>query len=303
MGAVLILAPLLLGWLNFVRALLANRKPPGILQPLRDWRKLFGKEVIVPEGSSFLFRWVPSAIFAILLVASLLVPLLSTRGKGQVFGDALVLIGLFALVRVLLSLGAMDTGTPFGDLGGRREMMVGFLAEPATILVIFTTFLVSRSTMTFVTADGLRSGSLLPTPSLVFGALAFFLILLGENARMPIDNPATHLELTMIHEAMILECSGPSLALVEWGSAIKLLLYLLLGIGFFFPWGMATDTDWTGFALGFAILLLKLLSAGAALSIFETLMAKLRIFRVPEFMTLAFLLAILGFLSHFILEV
>ena len=302
MVLVVFLAPLFVGWLNMVRALMANRTPPGLLQPFKDWGKLFTKEIIIPEGSSMLFRWIPRIVFSLLLMSSLLVPMTEPHDNGWVFGDALVLIGILSLVRVLMSLGAMDSGTPFGGIGGRREMMVGFLAEPATILVIFTTYLVSHSTMTFVTADSLQSGSILPTPSLVFGGLSFFLILLGENARMPIDNPATHLELTMIHEAMMLEYTGPSLALMEWASAIKILVYLLMGIGLFFPWGVTGGPGWSGLLPAFGMLAGKLFMAGAILGVFETLVAKLRIFRVPEFMTLAFLLAILGFLSHFVLE-
>ncbi len=298
-----LLAPLFLGWLNIVKALLSNRTPASLFQPFRDWSKLLSKESIVPQGSSDLFRWAPPAVFALLLTSSLLVPALGTHGKTVAFGDALVLTGIMALVRVLMALGAIDTGTPFGNLGGRREMMVGFLAEPATVLVIFTASILSGSTMTFQTADALRSGTLLPTPSLVFGGLAFLLILLGENARIPIDNPSTHLELTMIHEAMLLEYSGPSLALMEWGSAIKLVIYLLLGIALFFPWGLAGDEGLSDLIRAGGFLLLKLLTAGFVLGLLETLMAKLRIFRVPEFMTLAFLLAILGFLSHFVLEV
>ena len=298
-----LLAPLFLGWLNIVKALLSNRTPASLFQPFRDWSKLLSKESIVPQGSSDLFRWAPPAVFALLLTSSLLVPALGTHGKTVAFGDALVLTGIMALVRVLMALGAIDTGTPFGNLGGRREMMVGFLAEPATVLVIFTASILSGSTMTFQTSDALRSGTLLPTPSLVFGGLAFLLILLGENARIPIDNPSTHLELTMIHEAMLLEYSGPSLALMEWGSAIKLVIYLLLGIALFFPWGLAGDEGLSDLIRAGGFLLLKLLTAGFVLGLLETLMAKLRIFRVPEFMTLAFLLAILGFLSHFVLEV
>ena len=300
---VLCLAPLFAGWLAIVKAHLSNRKPPGLFQPFRDWAKLFSKETIVPAGSSLLFRWIPPAVFSLLLVSSLLVPVFDTRGKSLVFGDALVLTGIMAFARVLMSLGAIDTGTPFGQLGGRREMMVGFLAEPATILVIFTTSLFSGSTMTYQTADALRIGRLLPTPSLVFGGLAFLLILLGENARIPIDNPSTHLELTMIHEAMLLEYTGPPLALMEWGSAVKLVVYTLLGIALFFPWGISGTDGPEAYATAGFFLLLKLLTAGLLLGVLETLMAKLRIFRVPEFMTLAFLLAILGFLSHFVLEV
>ncbi len=300
---IVFLGPLFLGWVNVVRGILSNRKPPGVFQPFRDLFRLLRKEAILPSGSSVLFRLAPYVVFATMLVASLLIPVVSTVAAYRAMGDAIVLVGLFALARVFMALAAMDAGTPFGDLGGRREMMVGFLAEPATILVLFTTYLLSHSTMTGVTSEVLREGSILPTPSLVFGALAYFLILLGENGRIPIDNPATHLELTMIHEAMLLEYSGRYLALMEWGSSIKLLLYLLLGISFFFPWGMTGTPGWRGDLLSSAALAGKLFVSGAGLALFETIMAKLRIFRVPEFMTLAFLLAILGFLSHFILEV
>ncbi len=298
-----VLGPLLVGWVNWVRGVLSNRKPPSVIQPFRDLFKLFRKETIRPSGTSALFGLAPYVVFSAMVVASLLIPVVSTVSGGRAMGDAIVLVGLFALARVFMALAAMDTGTPFGGMGGRREMMVGFLAEPATILVLFTTYLLSHSTMTGVTSEVVREGSVLPTPSLVFGALAYFLILLGENSRIPIDNPATHLELTMIHEAMLLEYSGRNLALMEWGSSIKLLLYLLLGISFFLPWGMSGSPGWQGDLLALAALGGKLVVAGAALALFETLMAKLRIFRVPEFMTLAFLLAILGFLSHFILEV
>lgn len=299
---VLFLAPLFLGWVNIVRSLLSNRRPPGLFQPFRNYLKLFRKKDHRPTGSSFLFNLTPSLIFSTMLVSSFLIPVISTLPARRSFGDAILLVGLFALSRVLMALAAMDTGTPFGDMGARREMMVGFLAEPATILVLFTTYLLSHSTMTAVTSEIIREGRILPSPSLFFGALAFFLIMLGENARLPIDNPSTHLELTMIHEAMLLEYSGRSLALMEWGSSIKLMLYLLLGISLFFPWGLQGGAGEGGPFLSAAFLAGKLLFAGAGLAVFETLMAKLRLFRVPEFMTLAFLLAILGFMSHFILE-
>jgi formate hydrogenlyase subunit 4 len=299
----ILLAPALLGWIGVCRAFLSNRSPAGMLQPYRDLRRLFRKETLIPEQTSFLFRLVPYAVFGGLATSALFIPFLWPDPVLSPVSDAIVLIGIFSLVRMMMAFGAMDTGTPFGDLGARREMMVAFLAEPATLMVLFTVSLWSRSTELPSIIHSLVASPDPFRPSLVFASLAFVLILLGENARLPIDNPSTHLELTMIHEAMILEYSGPLLALMEWGSQLRLLLYLLIGIDFFFPWGMNFDLSVSGFVLGLLSLLAKLFSAGAGLALVETLFAKLRIFRVPEFMAMAYLLAVMGFLIHFVLEV
>lgn len=296
-------APVLYGWIAVCRAALSNRSPAGILQPYRDLRRLFGKEILVPDQTSFLFPLVPIAVFGGLAASSLFIPFLWPDPVLSPVSDAIVLVGIFSLVRIMMAFGAMDTGTPFGDLGARREMMVAFLAEPATLMVLFTSSLWSRSTELPSILSSLLSSSDPFRPSLVFAFLAYTLILLGENARLPIDNPATHLELTMIHEAMILEYSGPFLALMEWGAQLRLLLYLLIGIDFFLPWGMTTQISVMGFASGGLVLLAKLFLAGSGLALIETLFAKLRIFRVPEFMAMAYLLAVMGFLIHFVLEV
>jgi formate hydrogenlyase subunit 4 len=203
-----------------------------------------------------------------------------------------------------MSLAAMDVGTAFGSLGARREMMVGFLAEPALLIVIFVASLISASTALPTIAERLATESFALYPSLAFTAVAFALVLLAENARLPVDNPATHLELTMIHEAMLLEYSARHLALMEWSAALKLFNYACIGIALFVPWGAATTEMPTVAALlgAIPILLLKLVVAGGVLALAETVFAKLRVFRVPELLATAFLLAVLGLLVHLLLE-
>jgi len=203
-----------------------------------------------------------------------------------------------------MSLAAMDIGTAFGTLGARREMMVGFLAEPALLIVIFVASLISHSTALPVIAERLATESFALHPSLAFTAVAFALVLLAENARLPVDNPATHLELTMIHEAMVLEYSARHLALMEWSAALKLFNYTCIGIALFVPWGATTSDAPTGLALVAAIPVLgaKLAVGGVALALAETVVAKLRVLRVPELLGSAFLLAVLGLLVHLLLQ-
>jgi formate hydrogenlyase subunit 4 len=219
--------------------------------------------------------------------------------------DAIALVGLFATARVFMALAAMDIGTAFGSLGARREMMIGFLTEPALLMVLFNAFLMSGSTaLPAVVEDTLTQSHIVLHPSLAFAAVAFVMVLLAENARLPIDNPATHLELTMIHEAMVLEYSARHLALIEWASSLKLFNYACIGFTLFVPWGIAVHgVTADGMALAILALLVKLLFAGAILALFETVSAKLRLFRAPEFLTMAFLLAVLGVLVRLLLEV
>jgi formate hydrogenlyase subunit 4 len=197
----------------------------------------------------------------------------------------------------------MDIGTAFGTMGARRDMMIGFLAEPALLMVLFNAFLLSGSTALPSVVDAFTAHPYFVDPSLIFAAVAFVMILLAENARIPIDNPGTHLELTMIHEAMVLEYSARHLALVEWASDLKLFNYACIGFALFLPWGIATHGRDGALHLGVAVaaLLLKLTAAGAALSVIESLSAKLRIFRAPEYLAMAFLLAVLGLLVHLLL--
>jgi formate hydrogenlyase subunit 4 len=213
----------------------------------------------------------------------------------------IALVGLFALARVFMALAAMDIGTAFGSLGARREMLVASLAEPALLMVFFTPALISQSTALNTIVETLAHRELTLYPSLAFAAVAFVMLLLAENARVPVDNPSTHLELTMIHEAMILEYSARHLALMEWAAALKLMTYTAVGIALFIPWGIAAAGDWGMLPVAIVALLAKLLAAGAALAALEMVSAKMRIFRVPEFLGMAFLFAVLGMLTRILL--
>jgi formate hydrogenlyase subunit 4 len=294
-------APLFLGWVNQCRAWLQNRSAPSVLQPYRGIRKLFHKDAVIAVNASRLFRLAPYIVFGAMVTAAAIIPSLGTRLPFTRAADAIALVGLFATARVFVSLAAMDVGTAFGTLGARREMMVGFLAEPALLMVIFVASLISATTALPAISEHLATQSLALYPSLAFTAVAFTMVLLAENARIPVDNPATHLELTMIHEAMLLEYSARHLALMEWAAALKLFNYACVGIALFVPWGVATGE--TPLALGASIPILgaKLLIAGAGLAFIETVSAKLRVFRAPEFLATAFLLAVLGLLVHLLL--
>jgi len=299
---VVLAAPLLLGWVNQCRAWLSNRSGAGLLQPYRNLRKLFHKDAVLAETASPLFRSTPYVLFGCMWLAAGVVPVLATDLPYAPAADVIALVGIFALGRVFLALAAMDIGTSFGTLGARREMLVAFLAEPALLMVFFTASLISHSTSLSTIVEALAHTQVVIYPSLAFAALAFVMVLLAENARIPVDNPATHLELTMIHEAMILEYSARHLALIEWASSIKLLTYFAIGIALFLPWGIVEGNNWAGLPLALGALLLKLAAAGAGLALLETVSAKMRIFRAPEFLGTAFLLGVLGMLTHFLLE-
>lgn len=299
---VLLAAPLLLGWINQCRAWLQNRSGAGVLQPYRNLIKLFHKDAVLAHSASPLFRVTPYILFACMWLAAALVPVLATDLPLSPAVDVIALVGIFALARVFISLAAMDIGTAFGSLGARREMLVGFLAEPALLMVLFTASTISQSTSLITIVETLAHKQFVLYPSMTFAAVAFIMVLLAENARVPVDNPSTHLELTMIHEAMILEYSARHLALVEWASALKLLAYMAIGIALFIPYGIAEAGNWDALPLAIALLTVKLMLCGAGLAFIETISAKMRIFRVPEFMGTAFLLAVLGLLTHFLLE-
>jgi formate hydrogenlyase subunit 4 len=297
----LTLAPLLNGWINQCRAWLQNKSPPPLDQPYRLLHKLFNKESVVAHGASPLFRIAPYVVFACMTLACGIIPTLSTDLPLSPAADAIALVGLFALARVFVSLAAMDIGTSFGTLGARREMLVGFLAEPALLMVFFSASLISRSTSLTTIVETLAHRDLAIYPSLAFAGVAFTMVSLAENARVPVDNPATHLELTMIHEALILEYSGRHLALIEWAASLKLFAYSCAGIALFVPWGIAQAEAPLALLIALPLLVLKLALGGAALALLETLSAKMRIFRVPEFLGAAFLLAVIGMLVHILL--
>lgn len=292
-------APLLVGWVDQCRAWLQNRRGAGVLQPYRQLRKLLHKDAVVAFTASPIFRASPYVQFGAMAFAAAIIPVLGSQPLLASSADTIALVGLFTLARVFAALAGMDIGTAFGSLGARREMLVGFLSEPALLMVFFTASLLSQSTQLPVIVEVLAHRQLAIYPSLAFAAVAFAMVLLAENARIPIDNPATHLELTMIHEAMVLEYSARHLALIEWSSALKLLNYAAIGLALFVPWGLASPAQGGLLvALGWGATLLKLAAAGAALALVESFSAKLRIFRAPEFLATAFLLAVLGLLVH-----
>jgi formate hydrogenlyase subunit 4 len=302
LAVALALAPLLVGWTNQCRAWLQNRSAPSLLLPYRTIRKLFTKDAVVAEGASPLFRFMPYVVFGAMCCAALIVPSLATDLPFAQAADTIALVGLFALARVFIALAAMDLGTAFGSLGARREMFIGFLAEPALLMVLFTASLISGSTSLPTIVETLAHREFAIYPSLAFAGVAFTMVSLAENARIPIDNPATHLELTMIHEAMVLEYSARHLALIEWAAALKLFNYSCIGLAIFLPTGIAEGShDWLAILAAAPILVGKLAVGGFALALVETLSAKLRIFRAPEFLGTAFLLAVLGMLVHLLL--
>jgi len=298
----LALAPLLSGWVNQWRAWLQNKSAPPLIQPYRVLHKLFNKESVLAEHASSLFRTVPYIVFGCMLLASAIVPTLSTDLPLAPAADAIALVGLFALARVFISLAAMDIGTAFGTLGARREMLIGFLAEPALLMVLFSASLISQSTSLATIVETLAHRELAIYPGLAFAGVAFTMVSLAENARVPVDNPATHLELTMIHEALILEYSGRHLALLEWAASLKLFAYSCIGLALFFPWGVAQAQEPLALLLALPVLVIKLAVGGAALALLESLSAKMRIFRVPEFLATAFLLAVIGILVDVLLR-
>jgi formate hydrogenlyase subunit 4 len=300
MMLVLLLAPLLLGYTRKVRAHLLSRRGPPVLQPYRDLLRLIRKEVVLAENASWLFRSGPYMIFAAMWVAAALVPTFATRLQFSWTADLVAITALIGSSRFFLALVGMDVGTSFGGIGSSREMMFASLAEPAMLMIVFTVALLAGSTQLSVIAQFMvTSGSLRVSLGLALAALV--IVALAENARIPVDNPATHLELTMVHEAMVLEYSGRHLAVLEFAAALKLLLYLSLIACIFVPWGLAPAGSGPGaYAIGLISYLAKLAVGGFLLVLFETSIAKMRVFRVPDFIGIALMLGLLGMLLLFV---
>jgi len=299
---VVLAAPLVLGWINICRAWLQNRSAPSVWLPYYTLAKLFHKDAVIANTTGPIFRLTPYILFGCMALAAGIVPIVATDLPFAPAADIIALVGLFATARVFAALAAMDTGTSFAGLGARREMLVGFLAEPAILMTLFTAAFISGSTQLTTIVETLAHREFAIYPSLAFAAVAFLMVLLAENARIPVDNPTTHLELTMLHEAQILEYSARHLALIEWATAIKLVAYMTIGFALFVPWGIAEAGDWGAIPAALAVLAVKLAVAGAGLALIETLLAKMRIFLVAEFLSTAFLLAVLGMLTHFLVR-
>ncbi len=298
---VLLLSPLLTGFLRKVKARLLRRRGPPLLQPYRDLIRLMRKDVVLAQSASWLFRVIPYIVFAGTWVAASLVP--TFRG-GLLFSwsaDLIAIIALLGSARFFLALAGLDVGTSFGGIGSSREVMIASLAEPVMLMIVFTLALIAGSTQLSSMAAFMLSGNVGLRVSLGLALLSLIMVAIAENARIPIDNPATHLELTMVHEAMVLEYSGRHLALIDLSSELKLLLYVSLIGCLFTPWGIAApDANLQTLAIGVASYLGKLAAGGTLLAVFETAIAKMRVFRVPAFLGAALMLGLLATLLLFV---
>jgi formate hydrogenlyase subunit 4 len=298
---VLLLAPLLTGFVRKLEARLLRRRGPPLLQPYRDLIRLTRKEAVVADGASWLFRFVPYLVFAATWVAAALTPTFATGLMFSWSADLIAIIALLGSARFLLALAGMDVGTSFGGIGASREAMFATLAEPALIMIVFTLALVAGSTQLSTVAAFMTSPEVGLRVSLGMALVALVIVAIVENGRIPVDNPATHLELTMVHEAMALEYSGRHLAVIELAAALKLLLYVSLIACVFAPWGIAPVGRGLGaLSIGVLAYVGKLAVAGIALATFETTIAKMRVFRVPDFVGVALMLGFLAVLLRFV---
>ena len=301
MVIVLLLAPLLTGFVRKVKARLLRRRGPSVVQPYRDLLRLIRKEAVIADTASWLFRVAPYLIFATVWVAAALVPTFATGLLFSWSADLIAIIALLGSARFFLALAGLDVGTSFGGLGSSREMTIASVAEPAMIMIVFVLSLLAGSTQLSSVASYMLGPYVGLRVSLGLALVALVMVALAENARIPVDNPATHLELTMVHEAMVLEYSGRHLAMIELAASLKLLLYLSLIAAIFLPWGMARSGDgFQAYLWGVSIYVAKLAVVGTLLALFETSVAKMRVFRVPEFLGAALMLGLLGTLLLFV---
>ncbi len=298
-----LLAPLAAGFIATIKARLQNRHGAGIMQPWRDIRKLFNKEVVLATHASWIFRFTPYVVFTATVMAASVVPSLLLDTPLSLTADVIALVALLALARFFLSLAGMDIGTAFGGMGASREMTFSALAEPAMLMSVFVLAIGAQSTNLTTMITHTLTTSIIIQPSIAFALVAMLMIAIVETGRIPVDNPTTHLELTMIHEAMLLEYSGRHLALMEWASMVKLLLFATLIIDLFFPWGISGDANLLTLALALVIWISKLMILFIILAVMETSMSKLRMFEVPQYLGTAFVLAFLGLIIHYMLEV
>jgi formate hydrogenlyase subunit 4 len=298
---VLLVAPLLTGYVRKVKARLLRRRGPPLIQPYRDLAKLLRKEVVLAENASWIFRAAPYIIFSTTWVAAALVPTFATGLALSPAADLIAIVALLGSARFMLALAGLDVGTSFGGIGSSREMMIASLAEPALLMIAFTVSLLAGSTQLSSVATFMQGVDVGLRVSLAMALVALVMVAIAENARIPIDNPATHLELTMVHEAMILEYSGRHLAVIEAAASLKLLLYLSVIGCVFVPWGVAVAGEGIAvYAVSFLVYAGKLAVGGFLLAVFETVIAKMRVFRVSDFLGAALMLGLLAALLLFV---
>ncbi len=283
------ISPLCIGVIKKIKALLQNRQGASIFQPYRDLWKLFHKDEVLSKDASSIFRIAPFIVFAITLIIGFSIPLFSSFGIYTFSSDILVIIYTMAIGTFFLALAGIDVGSAFGGFGSSREMTLSALAEGGFVFSLLTLSLIAGTTNVFdISAHtSFLNGQYLISVILAF--IGFFIVLLAETARFPFDNPATHLELTMIHEAMILEYSGKRLALMEWASSNKLVLFFILGSNLFFPFGLAMDPHISSLFLGLFFFLLKIMIFCVVIALIESSMAKFRFFRLPDLLVAAFI--------------
>jgi formate hydrogenlyase subunit 4 len=296
-------APLLVGILRKTKARLQGRRGPGIWQPYLNLRKLLVKDTVISDNTSWIFRITPYIAIGTMLLAALIVPVLTTAGSFRFLGNIILLMYLFLLGTFFLALAGLDAGSSFGGMGSSREMAIAALAEPTVMIAIFAIALRAGSTgLSDMIQRSVADPLLLLNPGHVLAFFSLFIVAIAETGRLPVDNPSTHLELTMIHEAMILEYSGRYLALIEWSLFLKLFLFLTLLGNVFFPWGIAITLQPAAIAIAVLALVIKLLLLSISLALLETAVAKLRLFRVPELLSGSFMLALLAVVSFFFLR-
>lgn len=301
MTMILVLSPLLTGLVRKVKARLQRRRGASLIQPYRDLRRLLGKEVVVADNASWLFRVAPYFVFATTWVAAALIPTFAANLMFSWSGDLIAITALLGSARFALALAGMDIGTSFGGIGASREMMIASLAEPAMLMIVFTVALIAGSTQLSTIAEIMLNGQVGLRVSLALALVALVIVAVAENGRIPVDNPATHLELTMVHEAMVLEYSGRHLAMIELAASLKLTLYIAMIACVFLPVGMsAAPGQLASDAIGVIAWLAKMAAGGIALGVAEMAVAKMRVFRVPNFLGAALMLGLLGVLLLFV---
>jgi len=295
-------SPLLVGLMRQVRARLEGRAGAGVGQPWRDLRKLMRKERITPRGTSEVFRFAPLVLVATTLVVAVVVPFVAAESAVDPAADLFAVVALLALGAVALALAGLDTGTAFGGMGASREMTILALVEPTLLVAIFALSVrVGSTNLGAIVSSTLHDPSRVISPVSLLAAVALVVVIVAETGRIPVDNPSTHLELTMVHEAMVLEYAGPDLALVELASAMRLSVFLGLLANLFAPWGIAAEATPLALLIGVLALVVKVGVLGGLLAAAEVFVAKLRLFRVPELLAGSFLLALLAVAASFFL--
>lgn len=296
------LAPLFTGILKKVKAKMQHRKGNSIFQPYRDLAKLFRKDEAISESSSWLFRLIPYVCMGSMLLLALMIPFVFVDVIAP-YGDLIALVYIFTLYRFMMVLGGLEGGSVFGGMGSSREAMMSILIEPALLLSMMALAGLTKegTAISSIPSAILEMGAVAITPALVLAASSFFITLLAENARVPFDNPATHLELTMVHEGMLIEYSGRGLGMMEFSSMLRLMIFMTMMGTMFIPWGIATDPGIASLVIGTVSIIAKLLIITFVIALIESYMAKYRLFRLPNLLTASFALSLLAMISLYIL--